>query len=334
MIKEIGLGQIINAQRNIRGYIHETPCEENRRLSHALGFAQPKSHLFLKYENLQRTGSFKLRGALNAMFNLSSEQRKKGIITASAGNHAQGVAFGNELLHLKSTIVVPHNTPQTKIKAIQAYRGVELRVEGQIYDDSEAFAKKLAKDTDRPFVSGYNHPDIIAGQGTMFLEIWNQCPQIDTLVIPLSGGGLFSGIAIAAKALNPQIRCFGVQSEACPVMVESLKAGRVVDIPMLPSIAEGLHGGVEKNTITFPYIQRFCEDVLLVSEDQIKTAIGDLMNYAHQIVEGAGAVGIAAVRRYREKFEGHHVAIIISGGNLDLRELREVINHYEQESGY
>ncbi len=258
------------------------------------------------------------------MLLLDDEQKKKGVISASAGNHAQAIAFASKELDIPATIIVPKNTPKTKINVIKTY-GVKLKVKGNIYDDAEAFAIQKAQETNLHYLSPYNHPDVIAGQGTVGFECLEQNPELEVLLIPLSGGSLFSGVAIAVKKINPSIICYGIQTEACPVMFESLKQGCIVDVPMKHSIAEGLHGGVEKGSITFPYIQKYCENVLLVSEKEIKDTIVELIQRHHIICEGAGAVGLAALKRYRMLFKEKKVGIIISGGNLDLTDLKSFL---------
>ena len=250
----------------------------------------------------------------------------KKIIVASAGNHAQGIGYAAKLLGKESQtiICVPGNTPQTKIDAIRRY-GVKLEIIGEIYDDAENYAIQKAKDENLLFISPYNHPDIIAGQGTVGLEILQQAESLDYILVPLSGGGLLAGILVAMKELKPELKIFGVQSEACPVMVESLKQGEIVDVPMSHSIAEGLHGGVEKGSITFPILQHYIEDVLLVSEQEIGDAIVDLIREHHQICEGAGAVGLAAIGRYKELFIQKTGVVVISGGNINYDLLQSLI---------
>ncbi len=325
MKPEITILNIFSARKLIKSHVLKTPL----RFSHYYS-TQSNAEIYLKLENLQLTGSFKLRGALNTMLSLPSEQKNKGVITASAGNHAQGIGFAAKLLNIPAIIYVPENAPLTKIEAIKSY-GVSLKIKGSIYDDTERIAIEDSRVKDIPYISPYNNPHVIAGQGTIGLEILEQAPDVDDILIPISGGGLFSGIAIAAKAINPSIRCYGVQVERCPVMLESLKQGQIVDVPMEETIADGLHGGVEKGSITFPYIQRLCEEVLLVSEREIKKAILEFMEYHHLICEGAGAVGLAAVKRYREKFVNRKVAIVISGANIDLRTIKECFEILEPD---
>jgi threonine dehydratase len=306
------------AYSRIRASIRKTPIDYSWWYSQ-----QSQANVYFKWESLQITGSFKLRGALNKMLQLRDEAKKTGIIAASAGNHAQGIGYSAQKANISVTMVVPGNTPQTKLQAIRQY-GVDLQIHGKIYDEAEAYAIQLSQQTGKPFVSPYNDPDIIAGQGTVALEILEDHPDTDVIIVPVSGGGLLSGIALAAKTINPNIQVFGVQSEACPVMVESLRHGMIVDVPMEHSIAEGLHGGVEKGAITFPIIQQYVDDVILVSEEEIKKAILDLIKYHHQIAEGSGAVVAAAILKFTEKWRSKKVVGVISGGNLDIEVLKSL----------
>jgi threonine dehydratase len=315
----VDLLKIRNAYERIKPYIRETPLE------FSWYYSQFKQQVYCKYENCQLTGSFKIRGALNKMLQLGPEAQKKGVITASAGNHAQGLGFAARLLKIPTTIIIPKNTPQIKRRAIQQYP-VELQIHGEIYDDAEIFAREQEKVTGKIFISAYNDPEVIAGQGTIGLELVKQLPELDIILVPVGGGGLIGGIATGIKALKPNVKVFGVQSETSPVMLESLKHGHIVDIPMEESIAEGLHGGIEKGSITFPLVQQYCDGILLVNEVEIKQAIRDMVTYHHMIVEGSGAVSTAATIRYQEKFQNKKVVAVISGGNLDVIMLKKILN--------
>ncbi|MHA1727376.1 MAG: threonine ammonia-lyase [Promethearchaeota archaeon] len=319
---QINLGHIITARHKIRNITRKTPLEYSKYYSSKIN-----ADVWLKLENLQITGSFKLRGAINSLLSLSRKERSQSVICASAGNHAQGIGYSSQKLGISATVVVPKNTPQTKIESIRSY-GVKLIIHGEIYDDAELYAHKLEKKEKMTYISAYNNPRIIAGQGTIGLEILEENSEIEILLIPVGGGGLFSGISIAAKTINPEIKCYGVQSEASPVMSESLKQGKIVkigDINLKHSIAEGLHGGIEKGSITFPYLQEFCEDILLVNEKEIKHAIIEFLTHHHQICEGASAVGLAALYRYKKLFKNHKIGVVITGANLDFAELKKLI---------
>ncbi|MHA1803611.1 MAG: threonine ammonia-lyase [Promethearchaeota archaeon] len=317
--EDLKLIDIIKARNRIQSYIRETPLEFSKYYSKICG-----GNVFLKLENLQVTNSFKIRGGLNAMLTLTDEEKEKGVVVASSGNHAQGIGFASQLLNVPTTIIVPENTPRTKIEAIRSY-GVDLRIQGSIYDDAERIAREIERKEKKKFISAYNDFIVLAGQGTIGIEILNQNPDLEILLAPVGGGGLLSGMSFTVKQINPEIQVYGVQSEASSPMHASFKEGKIVDIPMRESIAEGLHGSIEKNSITFPYILKYCADILLVSEQEIKDAIITFLKYHHQICEGAGAVGLAALKRYSSLFKGKNIGVIISGGNLDFSDLLKMI---------
>ena len=281
--------------------------------------------VYLKLENLQLTGSFKIRGALNKILKLKPKEKKKGVLTVSAGNHGQGIGYGAKLLGIKAIVIVPKNTPKIKIKAIEQY-GIDLKILGKDYDEAEAEARELERKTGMVYISPYNDADVIAGQGTIGLEILKENPNIDTILVPVGGGGLISGIAIAVKSINPKIKVIGAQSAASPVMYESLKAGKITGMKVKPSVAEGLHGGIEKESITFDLVKNYVDSMLLVSEAEIKNAIRLFFKSHHQIAEGAGVVGLAALLRYKKQFKVHKIAVVISGGNLDKKLLKKILH--------
>ena len=281
--------------------------------------------VYLKLENRQITNSFKIRGALNKMLNLSPKQRKRGVVTASAGNHAQAVAIAAEKLRIPARIVVPRNTPKIKIERIQQYN-VELQVVGEIYDEAEQTAIELAEKEGLIYISPYNDRFVIAGQGTIGLEILEDLGFLNTIVVPVGGGGLISGIALAVKSLKPEIEIVGVQSIASPVMYESMKAGKIISMEVEESIADGLHGGIESQSITFDIVQEYVDEILLVEEKTIKKAIYLLAEKENQIVEGAGATPIALLLEQREKFKGKRVVAILSGGNIEEEQLSTILS--------
>lgn len=315
----MGIKQIKAAQNRIKKIIRKTPLEYSSYYSRSVN-----AEVYLKLENIQLTGSFKIRGALNRMFKLSSKEKKKGVVTASAGNHAQGVAYGAKLLGVKATIIVPKTTPKTKIKAIKRY-GVNLKVFGEDFDKAEAKAHELEKSTGMIFISPYNDLDVIAGQGTIALEILKEKPDINMIIVPIGGGGLISGIAIAAKSINPKIKITGVQSTSSPCMYESIKAGKIIRAKLKPSIAEGIHANIEKDSITFDFVKKHVDKILLVNESEIKKAIKFLLENHHQIAEGAGAVGLAALLKYKKQFKKRKIAVVISGSNIDMGLLKKII---------
>jgi len=315
--------EIYLAQRRIQSIVRRTPLEPSLFFSDACG-----GEVYLKLENLQLTGSFKIRGALNKMLQLSPQERRRGVVTASAGNHAQGIGYGAKMLGIEATIVVPQNTPKTKIEAIRRY-GVDLMIHGENYDEAEKKARQLERELSKVYVSPYNDYDIIAGQGTVGLEMWEQQSNLEVVLVPVGGGGLISGIAIALKSLNPDIEVIGVQSKASPVMYESMKQGRIVEVPIEESIAEGLHGGIEKGSVTFDLVKELVDDIILVEEADIETAIALFLEHHHQVAEGAGAVGLATLMGSEKRFKDRRIGVVVSGGNIDISLIKKILNSTE-----
>jgi len=316
----LGIGEIRDARRRIGGVVRKTPLIYSQFFSEVAG-----GDVYLKLENLQVTGAFKIRGALYKMLKLTDEERRRGVVTASSGNHAQGVAYAARMLGIKALIIVPKNTPKVKIDAIKSY-GVELMVHGDYYDEAEAKAREFEREAGMVYVSPYNDADVIAGQGTIGLEILEELPDADVIIAPVGGGGLISGVAIAAKSINPEIGVIGVQSFASPVMYECIKAGKIIKVENLgESIAEGLHGGIEDGSITFDIVREYVDEILLVGEDEIKEAIRLFLEHHHQVAEGSGAVGLAALLRYKGRFANRKTVVIVSGGNIDLELLKSIL---------
>jgi threonine dehydratase len=273
-------------------------------------------HLFLKLENLQYTHSFKVRGAFARVLELVESGDKRTVLTVSAGNHGQAIARAASVFKLPCMVVIPASAPRTKIEAIRTY-AAELRIEGANYDEAEAWTLALAKNTDDyVFVSPYNDRFVVLGQGTMGFEILEQLPNVAAIVVPIGGGGLAAGVAMVVKQLRPEVRVVGVQAEASAAIYHSLKAGRMVTVPDHPSVADGIAGNIALETITFPIIQKYVDDVVLVSEDEIKTAIHDLLNREKLLAEGSAAAAYAAVTAGKVPADRPIVAII-TGGNID-----------------
>lgn len=282
-------------------------------------------NLFLKLENLQYTHSFKLRGAFAHILGLVEAGDRRTILTVSAGNHGQAVARAASTFKLPCTVVVPAAAPKAKIDAIRSY-GVNLRIEGANYDEAEALTLHLAENTkDYAFVSPYNDPLVILGQGTLAFEILEQLPGVGAIIVPIGGGGLAAGVAAAVKQLRPSVRVIGVQAEVSAAVYHSLKAGHLITIPDVPSIADGIQGNIDLHSITFSIIQEYVDDVVLVSEDAIKSAIRHLLYKEKLLVEGSAAAAFAAVVEGKGQTDAPAVAII-SGGNIDLERIyKEVI---------
>jgi threonine dehydratase len=315
----ITLEDVEAARKAIKSLIKRTPLKHSQFLSNFCG-----GEIYLKLENLQVTGSFKVRGAINKLLSLDAKETERGIITASAGNHALAVAFAAEKLGIHAKIILPINASKVKIDKIKKYN-VELVLHGKIYDEAEREAIELAKKDGLTYISPYNDKWIIAGQGTVGLEILQDLPNIDTVIVPVGGGGLISGIGVAVKGVKPSVKVLGVQSEASPVMYESLKAGRIIDVEMRESIADGLFGGIEKGSITFEIIQRYVDDLILVKEETIRKAISLLWDKEQQVVEGSGAAAIAPILEKPNLFKGKTVAVVISGGNIEEQLFQEIL---------
>lgn len=315
----MNLKQIKAAQKRIKGISIETPLIYSSFYSKATN-----SEVYLKLENTQSIGSFKIRGALNKMLKLSSKEKKKGVVAASGGNHAQGVGYGAKLLGIKTTIVVPKDTPKNKIEAIKQYN-IDLKILGKNFDQAEHEAHKIERKSGMIYISPYNDSDVIAGQGTIGLEILKEKSDIDIVIVPVGGGGLICGIGAAVKSINPKIKVIGVQSDTSPAMYKFLKTGEITELKLKPSIAEGIHGNPEKESITFSLIKKYVDGIVLVSESEIKKAIKLFLEHQHQIAEGAGAVGLAALLKYKKRFKNHKIVVVITGGNIDIGLLKKIV---------
>ena len=317
----INLKDIEQAQTEITRYIKQTPLTRSQFLSDLCS-----GNVYLKLENQQVTQSFKIRGVMNKLLHLSQQEKSRGVITASAGNHGKAVAFGAQKLGFKAKVVVPTSTPTIKIDGIKQY-GAELLVYGETYTDAERKAKELSQIEGSLYISPYNDPHIVAGHGTISLEILQEHPETDVIVVPVGGGGLISGISIAAKTAKPKIQILGVQSTATPIMFESLKAGKIVKPHRHEpkTVAEGLSGGIEENSITFPIVQQYVDEVYLVREQEIRHAVYLVWENEKQIVEGSAATAVALLVENKEWFLGKTVALVMSGGNIDDSRFQTVL---------
>ena len=310
------LTDIINSRERIRSHIRDTPMEKSFFLGEACG-----GNVFLKLENLQFTNSFKVRGALNKILSLSQDEKDRGLVAASAGNHAQGIGYAARMLDISALIVVPTYTPQVKIDAIKRY-GVDLIIYGDKYLETEAKAREIEEKEGKTFISAYNDYEIIAGQGTIGLEMLEQTPDLDAVIVPVGGGGLISGISCAVKSQSSDIQVIGVQSYASPVMYESLKAGRIIETPLEETIAEGLYGGIEEGSVTFDLCKKYVDEILLVEEKDILESIGLMALKQRQIVEGSAAVGVAAILDDPDRYANKKIGVVISGGNIEEELIR------------
>lgn len=309
----VTLQNIQSAQKTIAPYAKSTPLIRSKFLSELCN-----ADVYLKLENLQVTHSFKIRGVINKLLNLTSEEKARGVVTASAGNHGQAVAFGAKELGFKAKIVVPINTPKIKVDGIKQY-GAELVLYGATYPEAERKAKELAQIEGRLYISPYNDELIVAGHGTIGLEVLKELPNVEVVVVPVGGGGLISGVSIALKSLKPNVQVLGVQSAAVPIMFESIKSGKIVKAHRHEpkTIAEGLSGGVEKGSITFTIIQQYVDDIFLVREETIRHAVYVLWENEKQVVEGSGAAAAALLLENKDLFVGKTVALVLTGGNID-----------------
>ncbi len=307
------------ARQRIRPWVVRTPLVQSAVLSELIG-----GEVWLKLENLQVTGSFKIRGATNKLSLLSDEDRRRGVVTASSGNHALGVAYAAKQLGIKATIVVPSNAPEVKKAAVLAL-GSELIVHGTQYMEAKRHAEELSRTRDLAFVSAYNDLDVVAGQGTVGLEMLEDKPDLEKIIVPVGGGGLISGVATVWKEAS-DAEVVAVQTKASPAMTESVRAGRIVEVELTSTIAEGLHGDLEKNAVTFPICRDFVDDWITVGEEEIKEAVKLMVFRQHEVVEGAGAVGVAALMTNINLFKGKKVGIVVSGSNIDEKRLRQILS--------
>lgn len=310
---------ILTAQRNLGGLIRRTPLGYSPLLSRKTG-----CQLYLKLENWQKTGSFKVRGATNKVASLSEVERAKGLVTASSGNHGLGVFYAAQAFGgLKATVFVPTNTPQSKVEKLQTFEG-QLVLEGKDYDETDLIAQEFAQKQGATYIHACWDPEGIAGQGTVGLEIMSDLPEVEALLVPVGGGGLISGVAIAAKTISPQVRVIGVQSEASPSAYLSLRDDHPYErYKAAPTIAEGLAGGFGK--LPLELIKGRVEEIVLVTEEEIRAAVLALLESAQLVVEGAGAVGVAALLAGKIDLEGKKVAAILSGGNIDTDLLFQIM---------
>lgn len=281
-------------------------------------------HIYLKTENLQVTGSFKVRGASYMMSQLTPEEKAHGVIACSAGNHAQGVALAASKYHMKALICLPDGAPISKVQATKAY-GAEVCMVKGVYDDAYAKALELQKEHNYTFVHPFDDENVIAGQGTIGLEILDQMNDIDAVLVPVGGGGLISGVAFAIKELNPNIKVYGVQAAGAASMVHSLQEGKITCLDSVSTIADGI-AVKEPGPHTFQYVRDYVDDVVTVTDDEISAAILALIESQKLIAEGAGAAGVAAVMFHKVPVEGKKVVCLLSGGNIDVTILSRIIN--------
>ncbi len=321
-----GYSDIIRAQLRLKGVIKETPLEHSKSFSAFSG-----SHVFMKLENLQSTGSFKVRGAYNKLRCLSEKELASGVVCASAGNHAQGVAYAAHLLRVKATVFMPIFTPPLKVIATKGY-GAEVVLEGDTFDDAMAATLKFSDKTGATVVHAFDDPHIIAGQGTIGLEIFRANNDIQDVLVPLGGGGMIAGIAIALKEMNPDIRIIGVEAEGAQSAIGSLKKGRPVKLRSMQTIADGI-AVKQPGELTFEAIRKHVDDILVVNDSEIAHATYLLLQRAKILAEPAGVVAIAALLRHKADFCGRNVVPVISGGNINMGLLEQILEKGMMEEG-
>jgi threonine dehydratase len=317
--EQVTLADIETARELIRDVAIETPMEQSRWLSALVG-----GPVSLKCENLQRTGSFKARGAYVRISRLSPEERANGVVAASAGNHAQGVALAAQLLGIKATVFMPEGAPIPKEKATRGY-GAEVVFEGHTLEEALVAAGRFADETGAVLIHPFDHTDIVAGQGTVGLEILEQAPDVQTVIVPLGGGGLLAGIALAIKAIRPDVRVLGVQAEGAAAYPGSLQRGEPVPLPSMKTMADGIAVGMP-GALTFAAVRDHVDEVLTVSEDSLSRALLALVERAKMVVEPAGAAAVAALMD-RHADVSTPVVAVLSGGNIDPLLLGKVIRH-------
>lgn len=318
------ISEIFNAAAVLKGVARKTSVIPAPKLN-------PGADIYLKTENLQLTGSFKLRGAYYKISQLSDEEKARGVIACSAGNHAQGVALGATHNGIKSLICLPAGAPISKVEATKGY-GAEVCLVPGVYDDAYAKAIELQQEHGYTFVHPFDDPKVIAGQGTIGLEILEQMPDVDSVIVPIGGGGLISGVAFAIKTLRPEIKVYGVQSSGAPSMAASLQEGRIQHLSNVSTIADGI-AVKEPGINTFEMCNQYVDEVVTVSDDEIAAAILTLIEQQKLVAEGAGAVSVAAAMFGKVPVEGRKTVCLVSGGNIDVNTLSRVITRGLSKSG-
>lgn len=318
------ISEIFNAAAVLQGVARKTAVIPAPKIN-------PEAQVFLKTENLQLTGSFKLRGAYYKISQLSDEEKARGVIACSAGNHAQGVALGAQRNGIKAIICLPAGAPISKVEATRSY-GAEVCLVPGVYDDAYAKAVELQQQHGYSFVHPFDDPKVIAGQGTIGLEILEQLPDVDAVVVPIGGGGLISGVAFAIKTLRPEIKVYGVQSSGAPSMAASLQEGHIARLSEVSTIADGI-AVKEPGVNTFEMCNKYVDEVVTVSDEEIAAAILALTEQQKLVAEGAGAVSVAAVMYNKVPVKGKKVVCLVSGGNIDVNTFSRVITRGLSKSG-
>lgn len=312
------LEKIKEARENIKDVVTKTPLLYSNVFSKS-----SNNEVYMKCENLQLTGAYKLRGALNKIISLSEEEKAKGVICSSAGNHAQGVAYASSLMGVKSSIVMPETTPYLKVESTKNYGG-NIILHGKCYDDAFVKAKTIEEEEGKVFIHPFNDIDVICGQGTIALEIFEEINDLDYILVPIGGGGLISGISVAAKSLNPNIKIIGVQAEGAPSMALSIKKDKICTLDSVNTIADGISVKTPGSK-TFEIVREYVDDIITVSENDIVNAFLLLVEKHKLVAEASGVVTLAALKKLRVK--NKKVCCILSGGNIDMLTISTLINN-------
>ncbi|MFK3960358.1 threonine ammonia-lyase [Guptibacillus hwajinpoensis] len=305
---------VVKAMENLLEAVHRTPLQQSTTLND-----YTNKDVFMKMENLQRTGSFKLRGAYNKVASLTDIEAARGIVAASAGNHAQGVALSARERGIKAKIYMPVHTPTSKIDATRSY-GAEVVLEGESYNEAFSGADRERVEKGATFVHAFDDPEVMAGQGTVALEMMQQCPDLDTILVPVGGGGLLAGMAMAIKSFFPHVKIIGVQASEASATWNRFKGTGPLVLQSVKSIADGI-SVKEAGKLTFPIIEELVDDMLTVSEEEIAAAIVFMLERHKTLVEGAGAASVAAVLCKSNRLEGKRMGVVVSGGNADLAKI-------------
>ena len=311
--------EVVEAEARIRPFIRETPLHHTFFLSRLAG-----CEAYLKLENLQLTGSFKARGALNKLFCLSPRERRAGVMAASTGNHGLAVAYSATQLGINGTIFLPENASPQKVQALRNY-DVEIRFYGNDCEETERWARAEAGKTGQIYVSPYNDPKVVGGQGTIGIEILRQAEPVDSIMVSVGGGGLISGIAGYVKALRSDIEIIGCLPENSPVMYDSVHAGRIVDSVVIPTLSDGTAGGIEAGAVTFEPCRRYVDDWVLVSENEIRESMKLVFEHERFVIEGAAGVVVACFVKIRQRLKGRNVVLLMCGGNIDIEKFKQLV---------
>lgn len=317
--KLVSIEEIGAAMDRLRPVVHRTPLQRCRTLSEQCG-----RQVYLKLENLQKTGSFKLRGAVNKIYGLAPEEAARGVISASAGNHAQGVALAAQAMGVPAVVVMPQHAPETKVQATEGY-GAKVVLAGNSYEEAYQEACRIQAASGMTFVHAFDDRDVIAGQGTITLEILERLYDVDLLVAPVGGGGLIAGMAAAAKQINPRLKVIGVQAENAPAMSISATCGVLQNVETSPTLADGICVS-QPGEFTFAHVQRYVDEMVTVTESELTEAVLLLLERGKLITEGAGAAGVAAMLAQKLPLPGKNVAVVVSGGNIDPLLLSSMIH--------